>query len=522
MSSDNGASEARGRRTGAGLVLVLLAVLVGGWLRFTGLTRYDLWLDESCSFYATHHLLDWPDDGPDPRRELAHVPYFFLLRLWTDSVGLSPWGLRSFSAVAGTATVVLVGLVAAALGGRRVGIIAALLAAVHPLHVHYSHEARVYALWMMEASVLPLLLVRAVRSAQPRRSWCAYGVLVWILVLTHYYTLFLIPGSVGVLLLAVDRGRVARQWLVTHGLLAVTLAPLVVLVVWPHALGGPGTWLADVWQAFPPILAVPRSLDVMLAAGAYPPYLGLLHAAGAVVETWFGPLGRSMVRWLPALTVAGLLIALAWRMRRPRPCIAPEKSEGGGARHELRTAAFLAAMVLIFLLTAWTFSALGRPVYVVGRYDTIVWPFVVMALALVMESLARRSRPLSQFGLLAVPTAALLVCSLTTTLAARSVVVTENPSRRAERIADRVAPDDLIVSLSLYRWFLCYEWHRLDFHPEVISFPPWHDRQLCWDDPIAELADPEGLSHALARVTARIQQSLGRGRRVWLLAHGAP
>lgn len=48
---------------GLGLALLIVAAV---WLRFDALSDRDVWLDESCTFYAVHHLFDWPADGPDP------------------------------------------------------------------------------------------------------------------------------------------------------------------------------------------------------------------------------------------------------------------------------------------------------------------------------------------------------------------------------------------------------------------------------------------------------------------------
>ena len=119
-------------------------------------------------------------------------------------------------------------------------------------------------------------------------------------------------------------------------------------------------------------------------------------------------------------------------------------------------------------------------------------------------------------------TAALLGCSILTLVGARTVPVNNKVGERARRIADTVGPNDLVVSVAMYRWFMVHEWYQLDFHPEVISFPPRHDRQLCWDNPDAELADRASLAADVAEVIARINRALTADRRVWLIAHGEP
>ena len=149
-----------------GIALGLITV-VAVWFRFDGLARRDMWLDESCTFYAVHHFFAWPADGPDRLRELAHTPYFLLLRLWSDVFGQSAWGLRSFSAVAGSLAIPLIALLGTCIGNRRVGLIGAAIASVHPLHIYYSQEARGYALWALAATISLYVLQKAARTLRP-------------------------------------------------------------------------------------------------------------------------------------------------------------------------------------------------------------------------------------------------------------------------------------------------------------------------------------------------------------------
>ena len=119
-------------------------------------------------------------------------------------MGDSAWAMRSYSAICGCIAVLLVGILAGKLGGRRAGLAAALLAAVHPLHIYYSQEARVYALWSVLVAACLLALVHAARTLRPK-WWALYATLAWITTLTHYDPLFWPPGTAAVLALAAGR-----------------------------------------------------------------------------------------------------------------------------------------------------------------------------------------------------------------------------------------------------------------------------------------------------------------------------
>jgi len=505
-----------------GLAVVVVA---GVWVRFTWLTSRELWFDESCTFYAVHHLADWPADGPEPQRELAHIPYFAALHLWCRLAGETAFGMRSFSALMGCACVLALGCVGASIGGRRVGIIAVFLAAVNPLQVYYSQEARVYTMWVFEAVLALYVLHKAARTLRPR-WWLAFGVIAWLMAATHYYTLLWLPASFAAVLITSQRMRFARSWLITQIGVAMAFAPIAWFFVAPLAAGGPKLWLREIWLGYPPVLAIPRSIWALLPAGGYPSYLGSLAAAGQIVDGWIGTTLGHAVLFGPAVLVVALGAAVVFARRWAGDGVSPAESADCSCAtlDSGRVALFLFANVVAFLVVAFCHSWLLGPSYVVGRYDLIAWPAVTIGIAVLIDGGTRRvgswrgKRGLVRGAALAV----LVACSVVTLIGARSVPVRNGLADRARRIATLVSPDDLVVSVAMYRWFMTYEWHRIGFEAQVVSFPPAHDRQLCWDNPEAELKDEKKLAADIAETLDQIERAFNLGKRVWLLAHGEP
>jgi hypothetical protein len=274
-------------------------------------------------------------------------------------------------------------------------------------------------------------------------------------------------------------------------------------------------WLREVWQGYPGILAVPKSLWAMLPSGGYPGYLGTLHVAAEAAGNLVSPVAGHLALWAPAVLVCVLLFT-SGIVGTGR-----DREAGGRLAGE---ALFLLCMSLLFLLVALLVSWLTAPAYVVGRYDLIAFPALTIGIALLIEMVTRRCRIGDWKRLLVLwgTTLALSGCGLVTVLAARSVSLGHEQVERSRRIVSRVSESDLVVSLGLYRWFMAYEWHRIGYRPRVISFPPAHDRQMCWDNAEAELASPEQIAADVAQVTDAIEHALTDGTRVWLLAHGEP
>jgi len=508
-----------------GVVAVLAATLLGGVLRFRGLSRLELWFDENCTYYISHQFFDWPTVGPDRLLEVAHVPYFFLLSLWTSCVGESVWGLRSFSALIGTLTVALVGLVGARLAGQRVGVIASILAAVHPLHIHYSQEARVYAFWALMSLGMVYALMVAVRTGR-RMWWVSFAVSAWLVVLTHDYGLLLLPATVCAVFAVEDRRRALRQWCVATAGLGVALIPYVVWFVLPHAARGPKVWLGEVWRESPGLLAVARSVWAMLPAGGYADYLGLLSgweealrvSAGFFVEGVVG-VGSVLV---VAVVVCVCVVVAARGGSRDATVVRDSGAERG--IDDARVALSLGMMVFGFFLVAMAYSYVAGPAYVAGRYDFAAWPACMLALAGAIEVASSQVCRTSRGRLVATSVIVLFLagCSLATTFASQRVALVQGSDAKADLIASRVGQDDLLVSVNQFRWFVAHDLSRRGFSASVVSFPAVHDEQICWRNSATELSDPAKLSADASTIVARVRAKLAGGGRAWLIAHGGP
>lgn len=233
-----------------GFALAALAIAaVGLLLRLHRIGEPELWLDEAVSYGVA--------TGPDLVGQLlaeGNGPvYHLLLRAWTTVADTSEAALRAPSALAGAGMVAAVAWLGRALFGRGVGLWSAALAALAPLHVHYSQEVRAYALMTGLVALGHLAAWRAIeRDTWPR--WTALGVVAAAAVLAHYLAaLSLLAGAPFAFVWGTRRQR--RRY-------ALTLAAAgLVVAVWiaasaPHA--GPNAaaafsaaWLGEVWQGLP-------------------------------------------------------------------------------------------------------------------------------------------------------------------------------------------------------------------------------------------------------------------------------
>ncbi|MDH4184566.1 MAG: glycosyltransferase family 39 protein, partial [Nitrospinota bacterium] len=149
-------------------------ILAGGAIRLIYIGEKSLWYDEALSFWFSSLPLAelW---GVAPGYETHPPLYYTLLKGWRGLFGASEGGMRSLSALAGTATIPVIywlGRIAAGEArGRAAGLASAAIFAITPIHIVYSQEARPYALlvlWAMLALLGALwLTANPLRAARP-------------------------------------------------------------------------------------------------------------------------------------------------------------------------------------------------------------------------------------------------------------------------------------------------------------------------------------------------------------------
>jgi mannosyltransferase len=157
--------------------------------------------------------------------ESAPPLYYALAWVWTQLTGTGEFGLRSFSAAAGVATVPVAFLIGAELRGRWAGIVAAALVAVNPMLVWYSQEARAYALFALLTAVSLLYFVRALERGR-RRDFIVWGVASALALATHYFAAF--PILAEALWLLARRRRQSLPGLAIVAGAGLLLAPLAI------------------------------------------------------------------------------------------------------------------------------------------------------------------------------------------------------------------------------------------------------------------------------------------------------
>jgi len=302
---------------------LVLVVLGGAALRFVGLAKESVWLDEATSITIARmdlaSVVAWAAGD-------IHPPLYYLaLHLWLG-LGESEFAVRALSALFGVATVVIVYALARELFGRRVAWLSALLLALSPLHIWYSQETRMYVMVAMLCLLASYVMLLALRR-QHICYWAGYVLVSELALYTHYFALFvlLFQGLFAVYWLWCNGSKALwRKWLVASLVIGLLFLPWVPILYHQATTGG-GGWversvgrpslraLADTWINFSLGLDT-RLYPVLLRRVAYVLF-------GVCVMFAVFRLGREREREavLFCLMYVGLPLLAAWLLSQVKP-----------------------------------------------------------------------------------------------------------------------------------------------------------------------------------------------------------
>jgi mannosyltransferase len=344
--------SSRSRLATSPATLPLSLGLLGFFAAFAGSWIPSFWGDEAASVMSAERSL------PSLFKELGkvdavHGTYYFFLHFWIQLFGASELSVRLPSAIAVGILVAGTFVLGRMLGGRNVGIVAALLIAASPRTSYIGADARSYAMSAALGVWLTILLVALIRRRVTGRiAWAGYAVLAALgMYLFLYLGLLLVVH--GLYLFSSRRTEGTRRRWMTATAAALVLA--LPIIVFGYAQ---------------------RSQVAFLAKRDYgTPY-------GILVTQWFANnLALAIVSWVLMLSAVGVAV-IAWRRGRRQPSMANSRL----ANFELIKLGVIWTALPSLLLLAMNFVS---PTYNL-RYLTFCIPGIALLMAFGILALRRR------------------------------------------------------------------------------------------------------------------------------------
>lgn len=462
-------------------------VVIGLALRLFMLTSNELWLDETHSIFIAG---DSPAEMVEKLKDDGHPPlYFMLMFMWKSLFGESELSVRLLSVLFGMASLAVVYWLGKSLINECVALAGMFVAAVAPIHVYYSQEARMYMMLAFLSALSSGFLWLAIKH-EKKRYWWAYVLSATFLVYTHIFGWFALPAGNLFLLLNRERRHLFFKLAAYQAVIVILFLPWVPIV--PKQAGQAGLWMKEYWQATPPALAIPKTLECFSAGANYPSYLRFFHVSPLRFASYV------------VFALVGMIAVSSYRDRSL-----------AHAPAEVRSAKLYLLLSLFVPLALPYGLSFVKPIYLVGRNDFMAYPFYALLIGLGLVKLAR----LAWIGLPAI-----------SLLAAYSLykyysLPTPAFDREAVRyIAESGSEGDLVVVTGLrlcpVEYYMRRENARFQVMPypgSMRSHPGWIDYRLTPRELMSDAADVIKSAADEGRLAGPRPGVSEPGRSVWLL-----
>jgi mannosyltransferase len=297
-----------------GAILILAAVL-----RVHAISGASIWFDESISWYEASQ--DFPAMIALMARDVHPPLHSSILHFVILAFGDSEAALRWPSAILGVAAVAAIFWVGRLIDGPTTGILAAALLCLSGFHIHYSQEARPYALLALTATLFTGTLIRALQT--DRRTWHGLSALAALFLLySHAYGQLLwfslaLAAIAHALVRRDPEPKVLVRWAAGQAIAVLAFLPWAGILAWHYkqmALTGrawlqrpDGAYMLDIIRS----LGSGRLMTLALLAGAVLAFVPLPRWLAANGHRRAAQGAHGLDRWLLIAWLLGpLLLAL--------------------------------------------------------------------------------------------------------------------------------------------------------------------------------------------------------------------
>ena len=203
-------------------IWIVLVLMLGTLLRLYDLGTESYWSDEMYTVYEVQQTIPQViESGRLDQPPGYYIPFHF----WVQIFGLSEAGTRSFSTLAGVASIFILYLVGKELFSHGVGLLSAFLMSISEFQIYYSQTARFYSLFEFTTLLSFLFFILSLRRKQ-YLYFILNGVASIFMVYSNVFGLFVLAAQNLFFFLYWKKYKeMAVAWLACQVLIVLAMAP---------------------------------------------------------------------------------------------------------------------------------------------------------------------------------------------------------------------------------------------------------------------------------------------------------
>jgi mannosyltransferase len=209
-------------------VLLGLIILLTATLRFYNIGAKSYWVDEMFSVVESQQpiqqiLTSGRFDQPPA--------YYLSLHAWIKAFGDNEVSTRSFSALAGIGSVILIFFIGQKLFNEEVGLLGAFLMSIALFQIEYSQEARFYSFFQFATLLSFLSLIIAIKTRKSIHFFI-YIVASIFMLFSHTYGVFIMLGQNFFIIFQWKKNKsILIPWFISQGLIFIIYLPYFLLIL---------------------------------------------------------------------------------------------------------------------------------------------------------------------------------------------------------------------------------------------------------------------------------------------------
>lgn len=171
-------------------LLLFIIICLGAFLRMYGLNKQSIWYDEAVSIRIAS--FDAGKIFSGEAKDLGNPPFYTLiLHYWIKLFGNTEAAVRSLSAVFGAIAIYFIFKISLLIFDTRTSLLTAFIAAISPLQVYFSQEARGYSLVTLLCLLSMYFYVKFLKFNK-NSSLTAYTITAFLSIYSHYFAFFVL------------------------------------------------------------------------------------------------------------------------------------------------------------------------------------------------------------------------------------------------------------------------------------------------------------------------------------------
>ncbi|HQN15363.1 MAG TPA: glycosyltransferase family 39 protein [Bacteroidales bacterium] len=224
------------------IITAFLFFVLNFFLKILFVSANDIAMDEPFSIYYAQ--MDLSSIFTMLKTENNPPLHFLLLHYWIKAFGISPLSVRFLSVLFSALTAPLIYFIGQKFFSKQTGLIAGLIFTLSYFHMYFSHEARVYPIFVFLTALCLYYFLSVVNRPERWKPYIGLLIVNVLLVYSHYFGFFVVATEFVCIFFAGNLSRIWKKMSLVFFLLMLAYIPNA-LILWQRfsISVGQGTWV---------------------------------------------------------------------------------------------------------------------------------------------------------------------------------------------------------------------------------------------------------------------------------------